>query len=68
MEIIPGYRSDHSTITLELIFDNLKRGRGIWKFNNTLIKDETYKKKVIHKHKLMYAVPLYNIQNVDTIP
>ena len=32
-EIIPGYRTDHSGITL---------GKGYWKFNNTLLKDNEY--------------------------
>ena len=45
--IIPGYRTDHSGITLDLVFnyDN-ERGRGYWKFNNSLLKDQNYIKIV----------------------
>lgn len=38
-DINMSYRSDHSVITLKLKFSNLERGRGYWKFNNSLLKD-----------------------------
>jgi hypothetical protein len=40
--IVPGYRSDHSGITLQFSFFNTYRGRGYWKFHNSLLKDEKY--------------------------
>lgn len=40
--IIPGYRSDHSGILLELEFNANEKGRGYWKFNNSLLKDKKY--------------------------
>ena len=41
-QIIPGYRTDHSGITLKLKLIDSERGRGYWKFNNTLLKDKDY--------------------------
>ena len=40
--IEPGFRTDHSMIKLSLKMMNFKRGRGVWKFNNTLLHDTTY--------------------------
>ena len=34
-KIIPGYRSDHSGIVIELALNTNERGRGYWKFNNS---------------------------------
>ena len=46
-EIVPGYRTDHSGVLLRLQinFDN-EKGHGYWKFNNSLLKDQDYVKKV----------------------
>ena len=44
--IIPGYRSDHSGILLDLTLNENERGRGYWKFNNSLLKDQNYIKLV----------------------
>ena len=44
--IKPGYRSDHSIVVLELKFNSFIKGRGLWKFNNTLLYDKTYVEKV----------------------
>ena len=41
--IKPGYHSDHSIITIELeLVDTQRRGRGYWKFNNSLLNDKQY--------------------------
>ena len=46
-EIIPGYRSDHSGVLLKLQINfDTEKGRGYWKFNNTLLKDVAHVKKV----------------------
>lgn len=42
----PGYRSDHSAVVLELKFNKFSRGRGLWKFNNSLLTDQIYVEKV----------------------
>ena len=56
--ILPGYRSDHTTITIKLCFDKNERGRGFWKFNDSLLKDPNFIQKVkdaILKVKRQYA-------------
>ena len=34
--IVPGYCTDHSLISLDLDLSTIKRGKGFWKFNNSL--------------------------------
>ena len=41
-----SYRSDHSLITVDLNFITQERGKGYWKFNNSLLYDPEYVKKV----------------------
>ena len=42
-DIQPSVRSDHSLISITINFSNeQKRGRGVWKLNTDLLKDETY--------------------------
>ena len=57
--IIPGYRMDHSGITMDLVLNyNNERGKGYWKFNNSLLKDQEYIKLVkdtISEVKLTYT-------------
>ena len=36
-KIEPSYRSDHSMVILELEFIPFVRGKGLWKFNNSLL-------------------------------
>merc|ERR1711963_435904 len=38
-DILVGYRTDHSFISLELEFQNTERNRTYWKFNSSLLKD-----------------------------
>ena len=37
-----GYRSDHSILELVLTFCNYQQGRGLWKFNCSLLKNKDY--------------------------
>ena len=41
-DILPGISSDHSITTLEIDFSKFSRGRGFFKFNNSLLKDSEY--------------------------
>ena len=42
-DIVPGIRSDHSLLYLSLRAQRVEqRGRGFWKFNTSLLKDEKY--------------------------
>ena len=43
---LPGIKSDHSIIFLQLCSSKAQRGRGFWKFNSTLLRDIDYVKKV----------------------
>ena len=40
--IKPGYRTDHSLISIEISLINQQKGRGTWKFNNSLLQDRDY--------------------------
>ena len=65
--IKPGYRSDHSLVTLSLRKKEFARDRPFWKFNNSLLSDKEYIKiikKTIHDTLIQYAVPVYNMENI----
>jgi len=69
--IEPGYRTDHSVITLTLEMTNIKHGKGFWKFNNLHLKDLDYLRKMrekINEVKKQYSVTPYNFDNIDQIP
>ena len=42
----PGIKSDHSIIYLHICSSSIKRGRGFWKFNSSLLKDLEYVNKI----------------------
>ena len=44
--IKPGCFTDHSLVTLGICTDNYKHGVGVWKFNNLMLNDENFCKKV----------------------
>jgi len=69
--IEPSYRSDHAMISINLSFSDFKRGKGIWNFYNSLLEDISYSdfiKKKITDTKIRYALPCYNLENIDKIP
>ena len=58
-----GYRSDHSIIELEIIMNKFIRGKGLWKFKNSLLKDKEYLtlvNKIIAEEIIKYAILVYN--------
>ena len=58
-----SYRSDHSSVELELTINKFVRGKGLWKFNNSLLESPEYINlinKIIEEEKLKYALPIYN--------
>ena len=68
--IEPSYRSDHSIVSLSIDFNNFKKGKGLWKFNNSLLYDEKYLdciKNTILEVKKQYALPVYNFDNINNI-
>ena len=66
-----AYRSDHSVITLKFQFDDIKYGKSYWKHNNSLLTDKEYL-DIINKHikeiKRQYAIPIYNLEEIENIP
>ena len=62
-----GSRTDHSAITLKLKLQESVRGRGYWKFNNSLLKDKKYVdevKRVIEEVKQTYVINLQGERNI----
>ena len=65
--ILPSYRSDHSTVVLSFQINDFKRGNGLWKFNNSLLRDMDYIKVVkecIQRVKEQYMLPIYNLEYI----
>ena len=54
-DILPSIHSDHSAITLSYQqIEDVKKGPGFWKFNNSLLNDEEFKRQlsnIIEKEK-----------------
>ena len=62
VSIIPGYRTDHSAITLTVQTQQQPRGNGLWMFNVSHLLDEEYVqhiKSCISDAISQYAVPMY---------
>ena len=70
-EVMPGYRTDHSMVVIGLDRNNsITRGRGSWKLNNELLKEEEYVnlvKDTITKVKKIYAASPYSRENINDI-
>ena len=69
--ISSGYRSDHSVVSLSLRFNQNNRGKGFWKFNNSLLGDIIYVnlvKTTILDVKKQYAASPYNQEKIKEIP
>ena len=65
-----SYRSDHSPVILSCKTSDFKKGKGFWKFNNSLLTDKEYVtliKEEINKVKLQYACPIYERESVTNI-
>ena len=76
IQIVPGYRTDHSIISMNVQVEGPQRGPGLWKFNESLLNDEEYVRLVnecIDRTIKEYALPVYsntflsNISNYDNI-
>ena len=46
IDIIPGFRTDHSIICLVLQCTPISRGPGYWRINNSFLKDIDYVNKI----------------------
>ena len=63
--INPGYRTDHCSILLKLKFINNERGRGYWKFNNSLLKNKDCVKLV--KNTIREIIDTYKTNDEQDI-
>ena len=63
--INPVYRTDHSSILLKLKFINNERGRGYWKFNNSLLIKKDYIKLV--KDTIQEVIDTYKTNDEHAI-
>ena len=62
--IKPGYRSDHSIIMMEFELNKFKMGKGIWKMNNSLLKNSEYLKTInnaIPEEIIKNTIPVYDM-------
>ena len=67
-KVIPGYRSDHSIVALEIKLPQKKRGPGIWKFNDSLLGDAEYDKRIkecVVETIRQYIVPVYSDEFIN---
>ena len=72
VQIEAGYRTDHSMVTLSIKQTNTNKSHSFWKFNNSLLKDPEYCKKikeVIKNVKNQYFLDQNNDDiNISNIP
>ena len=58
-------------IILDISFVQFQKGKPLWKHNNSLLNDKDYIEIInnkIDKVKKQYAVPVYNMDQINTIP
>lgn len=61
-----GYYTDHLLVYFNIQFGKFKKGKSLWKFDNSLLRDKGYvneMKQVIKEVKLQYASG-YQIHNL----
>ena len=67
-DIVHGYRTDHSVITLTFKAVERSKRKPYWKFNNSLLDDKTFistiKKEILYMKEL-YALPVYSRQSIE---
>ena len=69
VSINPSYRSDHSIIQMNLQINKFNKGKGIWKFNCSLLSEQEYLAKInssIRDEIIKYAVPIYSYQYLNS--
>ena len=57
LDIKPALKCDHNAISMKVKVTTKKRGKGYWKFNNSMLKDDVYKqmiKNIIKKVNIEY--------------
>ena len=69
-DILSGYRSDHSVVTLKLRFGKEMKRNTFWKFNCSLLKDKKYIDEIndeINNVIEQYAAPHYDKASISGI-
>ena len=70
-DIAPGFKSDHSLVSLEIDFSKVQLGRGFFKFNNSLLHDPEYVnliKKTIRYVTRQYSTVHYEDNFWESLP
>ena len=60
-EILPGYRSDHSLVKLSLNLNHCRVGPSYWKFNNSLLRDDSYVEQI--QDVIKQTIKTYSVQH-----
>ena len=53
VDIVPGFRTDHSIVSVKLRFHHEKRGPGYWKLNTALLRDKDYVDRINNLLEIM---------------
>ena len=70
-KIEPKWKSDHAPISINISLNNQQRGRGVWKFNNSLLINKEFNKIIKEEIKILktvYAATPYNPEIVENLP
>ena len=70
-QISPGFKSDHSIVSLEIDFSKVQLGRGFFKFNNSLLHDQDYVnlvKQTVKNVTRQYSTVNYTDEFWETLP
>ena len=65
-DILPGYKTDHSLITIHLVSNSNPRGPGFWKLNKSFLLDSEYI-ELIKKTIDEFAKEYRNNDDVDAV-
>ena len=68
--IQPGYRTDHSIVQMTLVTCKFVKGKGIWKFNCSLLKNTEYVNMInslIDSEKKFYSVLVYSHEYLNIL-
>ena len=68
--ILPGYRSDHSFLQMNIFLTKFVRGKGVWKLNTSLLQNMDYVNtinSIIDAEKRLYVIPIYSLDYLKII-
>ena len=69
IEIISGFRSDHSMLNMELTFEHSTRSPGFWKLNTTLLENQAIidELKIVMEESLKNSITLLDDQRWENL-